>query len=223
MSCSFAHCWHPRRLARILTWLQMFALSLVLVITQTLSMLAHAQDLPASNDIEPPTIELEETKSGIAGEAQVFSAFVVDNVGLKDVKLYYRYAGQQPFKTLPMVPLSDTGYFTATVPTAGSEERELEYYIQARDQNGNRVVRGYAFDPLVRTLSSSLASIEPEPPTNTGSEAQEESGGFKWWYVALGVLAAGAIAGIASSGDDGSGNNGNTGVPVTLTVNPPTN
>ena len=44
-------------------------------------------------DVEPPVIELEELTEGTAGETQVFTALVVDNKILKDVKLYYRFSG----------------------------------------------------------------------------------------------------------------------------------
>jgi len=218
-----------RQLVQPLKCAVQIVLMVMMVTVQTISTVAMAQGLPTNSvDIEPPTIEMEETQAGIAGEAQVFTAFVQDNIGLRDVKLYYRYSGQQPFRNIPMEPLSDSGYFSSTIPTSSSEIRALEYYVQARDQNGNRVVRGYAFDPLVRSLSPAIAGTEaaPEPVIRTATTAEPEAsgGGIKWWHIALGVLAAGALAGLAGGGSDGGGNNsGGTGVPVTLTVNPPTN
>lgn len=206
------------------------ALASILTIVQCWFPIAQAQSAdatpPASIDIEPPVIELEETTSGIAGESQVFTALVIDNQALKDVKLYYRYTGQGPFNSVLMQPLSDTGYFTAKIPTARLETRSIEYYLQARDQNGNRVVNGYAFDPLVRKLTTQqrpqpqivTAPVDTPPPSNENNQ----SGGIKWWHIALGVLAAGALAGLSSDGGD-DGNNPGTGnsVPITLTATPP--
>lgn len=182
--------------------------------------------LPVAIDIEPPVIDLEETTTGVAGESQVFTALVADNQALKDVKLYYRFNGQGPFASLLMLPLSDSGYYTAKIPTTRSETRAIEYYVQARDQSGNRVVSGYAFDPLVRTLTPqqqpqpNIVAAPAEPPvadnTNTGS------GGVKWWHIALGVLAVGAIAGMSGDSGGGGDNNGTgNGVPITLTATPP--
>lgn len=212
---------------RTRSWLRQclhWMLILTLVAVQSVLPIVHAQSTGESTspgiDVDPPTIELEETPSGIAGESQVFTALVADNQALKDVKLYYRYSGQGPFTSLAMLPLSDTGYYTAKIPTSRSETRSIEYYLQARDQSGNRVVTGYAFDPLIRTLS---IEQPPKPTigaapvdTSTDNNQGSASSGIKWWHVALGVLAAGAIAAGLSGGDE-PGN----GVPITLTATPP--
>jgi len=196
---------------------------ILLILLQTFAPIAQAQQ-PVSADIEPPVIELQETPEGIAGESQVFTALVIDDQSLLDVKLYYRYTGQSPFTSVTMQALSDTGFYTATIGTDSEETRAIEYYLQARDQGGNRTVHGYAFDPLIRTLGASLAGDSPLSRTEAtadNSTAESSSGsGVKWWHIALGVLAAGALAGLVSgSGDDGGGSDPS--VPVTLTVSPP--
>ncbi len=196
------------------------------------STIAHAQSVV---DLEPPIIELEESPDGIAGQTQVFTALVADDQALKDVKLYYRYEGQQPFASIVMTPLASTGYYTANVPTVPDETRAIEYYLQARDLGGNRVVRGYAFDPLVRRLSAATPvedpvistqpatgttpAIEPlEPPVaSTGSDSGE---GVNWVTIGLGVLAVGVLAGLAG-GSSGSGGGDDGRVPLTINISAP--
>ncbi len=197
------------------------------------STVAHAQ---AVVDLEPPIIELEESPDGIAGQTQVFTALVADDLALKDVKLYYRYEGQQPFASIIMTPSASTGYYTASVPTVPDETRAIEYYLQARDLGGNRVVRGYAFDPLVRRLiltAPNEATTEPvvttQPATGTTPTIEpleqpvatsgSDGGGVSWVTIGLGILAVGLLAGLAG-GSGGSGGDDGT-VPLTIDIAAP--
>jgi len=207
-------------------------LSASLGLSTLLAPIARAQGV---FDINPPVIELDESNEGIAGETQVFTAQVTDDRALRDVKLYYRFSGQDAYIDLFMTRLGDTDYFSANVNTTDSETRSIEYYIQARDEGGNRVIKGFAFDPFVRFLiqpppdPEPTAQVEPEEepvPTEqadpaiatieTATEPVEErkSGGFNWWYVALGVLAVGVIA--ATVGNDDS--NPQSEAPEEITV-----
>ena len=179
-------------------------------------------------DVNPPVIELDETREGISGETQVFTALVTDDLGLQDVKLYHRFAGQTPYNSLLMTQLGDTDYFTANVPTEETETRTIEYYIQARDNGGNRVIKGFAFEPYLRYLippepleaeEQEIVTAAPEPTPEPAPV--KKSGGFKWWYLVLGIIAAGGIATAAGGGGDdgGSGGGGSpTQVPGTVTI-----
>jgi len=214
-------------------------LSVSLGLSSLIVPLAHAQQ--GVFDINPPVIELDESNEGIAGETQVFTAQVTDDRALRDVKLYYRFTGQEAYIDLFMTRLGDTDFFSSNVNTNVNETRGIEYYIQARDEGGNRVIKGFAFDPFVRTLVPPGAEPEPEttdpaadPTTDTGQPtepdstvlssntdtaepAQQRSGGIsKWWYVVIGVLVAGAAV-AAAGGDDGGSNNGQT-TPINVTV-----
>lgn len=194
------------------------------------STVAHAQSVV---DVEPPIIELEESPDGVAGQTQVFTALVADDQALKDVKLYYRYEGQQPFASIIMTPLASTGYYTASVPTSPDETRAIEYYVQARDLGGNRVVRGFAFDPLIRRLSTSTATEEPvisaqpttgttpaiEPLEPTVASDDISEGGVNWVTIGLGILAVGVIAGLAGGSGGSGGGDGN--VPLTINIAAP--
>lgn len=196
-------------------------LSISIAISTVLAPIANAQGV---FDINPPVIELDESTEGIAGETQVFTALVTDDRALRDVKLYYRFGGQEAYADLLMNRLGETDYYSANVETDATETRSIEYYVQARDEGGNRVIKGFAFDPFIRFLVPPQDAAEPitqpdpvvaqqpsqpAPQGNTPTQAPTEpapraSSGFKWWYVVAGVLAAGAIAAAAGSGGGGS-------------------
>ena len=200
---------------------------------------ANAQTTPAApnSDINPPVIELETIDSGVAGQDQVFTALVAaDNSNLLDVKLYYRYMGQQAYQNVLMEPLAaDTDFYLATLTTDPEDTRTIEYYVQARDTAGNRVVEGFAFEPLLRTLTAAQTGTESfgeetvvtaDPGPQFETEAPS-SGGIKLWHIVVGVLAVGAIAAVAASGGGGDGGGGNPDnpspqtVPLTITIGTP--
>lgn len=200
----------------------------VIAFLQTVAPIAHAQTAgTALPDGEPPIIEIEEIRAGVAAGNQVFTAQVVDNKQLVDVILYHRRAGQQAFTRNEMKALAETSFYSATIPTPSNDLRAIEYYVQARDEGGNRTVYGFAFDPLIRSLepadgtaptsistadqNTSSASSSAEPQISTRSRV-------RWWHIALGVVAAGAIAAAAGGGSDGSGDGT---VPLTINLGEP--
>jgi len=205
---------NPKRFATLLqAWL--------LICTSVLSPIAHAQVAP---DTESPIIELEALGESPADRTQVFTALVADDRQIKNVSLYYRRAGQRPFTSVGMRPLGSTGYFTVSIKTAPNDLRAIEYYVQARDESGNRSVSGYAFEPHVRELTP-LAQPLASTADEQGSSA---TGRTRWWAVALGVLTVGALAALANDGgDSGSDGGGQAGgenpgsVPLTLTIESP--
>lgn len=214
------------------------AMLMLLVATGLPGGVVHAQSLQPQaapgSDTVPPIIELETIESGVAGQDQVFTALVADDGDLLDVKLYFRYRGQQAYQTITMDPLADTSFYLVTLATPTEETRAIEYYVQARDIAGNRVVEGFAYEPLVRSLTPpENAPGSASTQTDTAAEttpapefqSESESGGIKVWQIVLGVLAVGALAGLAASsgGDDGGGGGGDPQqtVPLTITINTP--
>ena len=185
----------------------------------TLSGSAMAQSTDPQADIEPPMIELEQIKQGVAGQDQVFTALVSDDNGVDDVKLYYRFRGQQAFQTLPMKALGSSAFYVASIETQADETRPIEYYVQALDTLGNREVNGFAFEPLVRVLDAPVENVATasEPPK------QQKSGGLKIWHIVVGVLAAGAVAAVVASSSGGGGGSAPPGemVPLTITIESP--
>jgi len=187
------------------------ATALVLIMSLSNATYAYAQSSP---DTRSPLIELETVAEASADATQVFTAQVVDDRILKDVILYHRREGQQAFTPVTMQPIGDSAYFTASVETDPEDLRAIQYYVQARDEGGNRTVQGYAFDPYTRDLISNNAVINTQAiaPVKKASSRR----GVKWWQIVLGVVAVGALAS-AVGGSGGDGSDDGT-VPLTVTA-----
>ncbi len=192
-------------------------------------------------DLEPPLIEHEVLAEAEAAPRQSFVAQVVDDRELASVRLYWRLSGQGAFDRLPMTRVSGSSTWLARVPTDPEEARDIEYWIEARDAGGNRTVRGFAFNPLVRRIvSAPLAARAPGRPrdarrdsgngTPSGTPAEPESDRRALWVV-LGAVGVAVLVGLAASGGDGGGGGeenppttggcGPEGCRVVLTFDPP--
>jgi len=190
--------------------------------------MAMAQSSPENTpDIRSPVIELEVIAESTADNAQLFTAKVIEDKLLKDVFLYHRRAGQQPFTPTAMEQAGNSTSYSVSLPTDPTDLRAIEYYIQARDEGGNRTVEGFAFDPYTRFLTASkqVADTTATPTVVTTSEpaASEAAGKIRWWHIVAGVLVVGAVASLSSGGDSGGENNpaGEGTVPLTLNITGP--
>ncbi len=187
-------------------------------------------------DFQAPIVEHEAVDSGQLGDTQVFVATVVDNIELKNVRLFFRFDGEEDFQSTEMEPLNESSLHSAGVVTSDVEAASIEYYIQAEDVAGNIVLKGYAFDPLIRLLepasdTQALSTAQtdstsaPEAPVATPAPPQVKKRS-KFLYIALGVLLLGGLAAAAGGGSDDGGSTGGT-TPtgncctVTLTISPP--
>ena len=154
-----------------------------------------------SVDFESPTIEMTEVQYGAAGEAQVFIATIIDNESVADVVFNYRMSGDGAFTESPMANTTGAEYKISLSETY-AEGDIIEYYIAAADETGNRTLKGFEFAPLTREISSSAAE-------QFALEATEEKPKkLNLLYVALGVLALGALAGAAAGGGGSSDDGG---------------
>ena len=189
-------------------------LAIVLAITQTGFSPAMAQTAP---DIESPIIEIEAVLEADAGETQVFTALVADDRLLKDVTLYHRRAGRQAFDRAVMLPRGIAGYYGVELSTDPTDLRAIEYYVQARDQGGNRSISGFAFDPYQRKINANNTLAEPVVELSTPAEpiAQatatpidvtpkpiRKSSNTKWLAIGLAVVVGTVIASSGSSSND---------------------
>ncbi|MFT6874428.1 MAG: hypothetical protein ACI9XK_002426 [Granulosicoccus sp.] len=163
-------------------------------------------------DTTGPVIELEELAEAEADQTQVFTVLIAEDVLLLDAILYYRREGQLPFIPAPMLALGDTGYFSVSIPTDNTDFRTIEYYVQARDDAGNRTISGFAFDPYQRRLQPSSkisaspavqATVQPIPTplekANTPPILRQ-----RWVQITLGVVVVGILASLASSDSSNS-------------------
>lgn len=196
-------------------------LSITLIQSLVFSPIANADQLALpANDLTAPDIVHEPiTTRAKEGTAQVFSATVTDNIQVKAVTLFYRAVGAQEYNRKPMRRNLDSNEYTTTIeniPATG-----VEYYIQAEDTQGNSVLHGYSFSPLILHAESaggdSATETAAENDTATGDgEPASSSGVNKWVWVGLGVLAVGAIASSSSGGDKKSSSTGTVTVETPL-------
>ncbi len=165
-----------------------------------LSSVVQAAELALpSGDLIAPAIEHTLIEKDIYSGQQVdIKATVTDNVGVKNVILFYRDANAAEFKRLKMNRDLDSFIYTAQLTTTDSPG--LEYYIQATDLAGNTLLFGYSFSPLTiavvpvamdgTTMDNSSAAMAVS--TVKADEEKEKSGISKWVWIGLGVVAAGA-------------------------------
>lgn len=184
-------------------------LQLSVVVLSAVPRLAMAQ----TTDIDPPVIEFEAISSGNTGDSQVFAATVVDNVSVKSVTLFYRFAEDTNYQTREMGMLGSSGIFTVTIDSSEVPQSAgfIQYYLEAFDGVGNRTLQGFAFDPLERQLVTvTEVAVVPaaEPIAAEGMPLNR-----KIIYGAVGLLIVGVLAS-ASGGGGGS----SAGVPVTVVV-----
>jgi hypothetical protein len=156
-------------------------------------------------DTTPPIIELEELIEGVADLSQVFTVQIAEDGVLKDATLYYRRSGQAPYTRALMEPLGTTGYFSVSIETDPNDLRAIEYYVQARDEAGNRTVSGFAFNPYIRNLTPA-DPVTQRAQVGSDAENQPASGTTpllerRWFQIALGVVAVGLAASLLN--DDG--------------------
>jgi len=182
----------------------------LLVLTSSLSRVALAQSDALTLDLQPPVIVLDRVDNGWAGEDQLFSAKVTDDRDDISVVLYHRLVGDTLFDSVAMQTSSDSDVYTVMVPTLIDGVRDIEYYLQAEDLAGNRAIKGFNFDPLIRALSVVNASV-----ADTGGEAAGFDRKILWGLA--GLLIVGLIASAAGSGGDDP--SPSPGGPLTLEVN----
>lgn len=187
----------------------------LLLLNQILFVVAQAQ-FPSELDIDPPVIDHESLENGVAGELQLFSALVVDDRGIEYVDLYHRESPNSEYDKSPMEAVAGTSNFAVTLDT-DLNQKKIEYYIEAADTGGNRVLKGFPFYPLVRNLDL------PESVTATAENAPvaaNDTSDNKWLYVVLGALAVGFLASSISS-DGGSDPEPADQVPLTINISSP--
>ncbi len=172
-----------------------------------------------SGDLIAPVIEHTPIEKDIyAGQQVDIKATVTDNVGVKNVILFYRDANVTEFKRLKMNRDLDSFVYTAQLTAADSPG--LEYYIQATDLAGNTLLFGYSFSPLIiAVVPATMDDIATDNSNATAATSvkvgEEKSGISKWVWIGLGVVVAGAAL-------SGGGNDPEPPPTGTLTISGPT-
>lgn len=185
------------------------------LLTFCLFLVGTTQSLAQSLDVDPPTLVLEEIDQGIIGETQVFTVTAEDEQALESVILYHRFVGDDSYTDSAMLRVGSTKIFSASVETTTEDPRDIEYYVQAQDSGGNKAIKGFAFDPLVRDM---VADVIATAAVTSGSGIGM-SRNRKILYGVLGVLAIGLLASQGGGSSSGGGTTTQTS-PVNLEVNP---
>jgi len=181
---------------------------------------ALAQGQPSRMDVEPPLIEHEVVINADSDYRQSFVATVVDDVDLDSVRLFYRFAGEPAYGSVQMRQVSSSSTYIAQIPTDPSSDVSIEYYLQAQDVSGNRTLRGYAFNPLVRSVNVPEPLLaNPSTPAEAGVEVaaatttEEAKPRSKALYIVGGALLLGLVAGALSASGGGSSSSGGASCP----------
>ncbi len=191
--------------------------------------LAQQQDLqlPAPDITAPKLVYDPAAEPATAGQPFVISVTATDETGVESVSLFYRRTGEGAFTRLEMDAIGGDMYMVM-VPAEDMREPGIEYYVQAADQAGNTVLRGYSFQPLaVEVVPGPTVEVEPEPipqpaaPEPEPTVAKADSGAPTWIWVLLGVGAAAALAGGGGGGAGGGGAGGGGGGEVTVPIDAP--
>jgi len=169
---------------------------------------AFAQQAGAIMDLDPPLIEHEIILEVEASSRQTFVATVVDDDELESVRMFYRFTGEPTYSSVLMNRVSFSSSYIAQINTDPNTATTIEYYIQARDKSGNRTVRGYAFNPLMRSITveeDALAGGTTDPAL-TKASVTEGAKSNRTLYIVIGVLAVGLLASLANGGSSKSSN-----------------
>ncbi len=118
----------------------------------------EASVLPVGDIIAPVITRIPITTKKRPGERASIPVIVTDNVGVKDVTVYYRNIGAVNYRRAEMVRILATDEFSVMLPELSVPA--VEYYIQATDYGGNTVFLGHSFSPLTLTVSTDASSQE---------------------------------------------------------------
>lgn len=169
---------------------------------------AFAQQTGSVMDLDPPLIEHEIIPEVESSTRQTFVAAVVDDDELESVRMFYRFSGEPTYSSILMNRVSFSSSYIAQINTDPNTATTIEYYIQARDKSGNRTVRGYAFNPLMRSITVDDDGLAGDS-SNTGlkdASATKEARPRKTLYIVIGVLAVGLLVSLANGGGSKSSN-----------------
>ena len=179
--------------------------SLVVIVCQTLAyapLLRAGQLSLPSGDLVAPEITQEKYIDTVkTGADHQITVTVTDNVGVKQVTLYYRTIGTEEYKRKSMDNIVNTDDYHTTIKSDQIKAPGVEYYVQAMDNAGNTLLHGYSFSPLsVKTTNGDAATVASGD--TAAILASEEESSNTWLWIGLGVLAAGLVA-VAAGGGGG--------------------
>ena len=178
---------------------------LVIIISNSLIFLplvnvSAAEDLalPSGDVIAPEIKHTPNTAIIPVGGFIDIHATVTDNVGVKDVIVFYRdKISTKDFKRIKMTRELGANFYSASLSSVTAPG--IEYYIQATDLAGNTILHGHTFSPLSVTVSTDAPAQEETEKRvmvlQDAPVAAPSKGVNRWVWIGLGVLAVGALSG----------------------------
>lgn len=156
-------------------------------------------------DTIPPTVTHTPLSEFPAGMPIRIQATVTDNVGIKEVTVFYREAGSSVYQRMTMLEAPGRDIYSVDLPAAAGSR--IEYFIQATDLAGNiapeQLVEPYVI--ALRPVDVATTGIGQAGAESAQKDATGLKGVNKWVWIGLGVVAAGVLL---SSGDGGGGGGG---------------
>lgn len=102
-----------------------------------------------------PTLTHTAVTSAKAGQAITVSATATDNIAVASVKAFYRVTGTDVWKTLELTESPATAnLYIGVIPAEDVTAAGLEYYVEARDRDGNVAASGSAEHPVAVTVDT---------------------------------------------------------------------
>ncbi|MBI5815311.1 MAG: fibronectin type III domain-containing protein [Nitrospinae bacterium] len=113
----------------------------------------------STRDEMPPVIESQRPDSWLEEKSLRIKATVTDNIGVGEVKLFFRVAGGTQYESVQMEQ-TQKNVFEGAVPAEKVTRDGVQYYISAYDNGGNEAHEGKPESPLeVRVMA-----VDKEPP-----------------------------------------------------------
>lgn len=208
MNCSS----FSRAIAYVLSVCQVAFLSLSIV-----SSPVYAQVL----DTEPPRVGFDTVGEAFKGDSQVFTVTATDDQVIESIVFRYRLSSDTDYQRGDMTRIGDTDLYSFTIPAESISDsvEVIQYYIEAKDEAGNRTLQGFSFDPVERILLERSADVlvaSDQTDTASSSFLGSLSTTQKVVFGVVGVVVLGALI---SSAGGGGGSNVET-VPVVIEVEP---
>jgi len=192
------------------------------LLTMMLPLSVHAAGnaqlaLPSGDLVAPEVVHEVGREPLVPGQPYTISVKATDNVGVKQVLLYYRSIGSGDDYKRVLLKNVEPSKYTVTLPGAEIVNPGIEYYVQTEDLAGNTLLTGYSFSPLVvksestvskgeafASMSAGASVAEALNPAGTdGANSADPIWKNKWLWIGVA-----AVAGIALSSGGDSGNPG---------------
>jgi hypothetical protein len=110
-------------------------------------------------DDTPPVIEHQPVAQGTEEKSLKVKAKISDNLSVAEARLFFRVKGAPAYESTTMDQV-DKGIYEGTIPGGKLLKDGAQYYIQAKDQNGNESRDGTPEKPH----EVKVAELDKEPP-----------------------------------------------------------